>query len=433
MGYTVGKLAKRFGLSRSTLLYYERAGLLIPSERSKADYRLYSEEDARRLERICRFRDAGVPIKDIAAILSDTASSITDILEARLRDLGEEKKRLDFQQEVITRLIGSRQVLKQANIQDGASWRETLLASGLSEDAIRRWHAAFSASDHEGYLAFLKAVGLPPDEGELFETFSSAPHRVKRLNLMTKRFMEIFLETLTPLPLQTPGGREHTLRALSLVQELPKAPVIADIGCGHGEAALLLAKETGGHISALDNHPPFIDMLTNKVNEQGLNERITPILGDMTDLPFETESLDCIWCEGSIFIIGFDKALKQWRPLLKDGGYYCLSELVWLNDKRPQALNDYWKDVYSDMRTVRELRQAFTDNGFSVVGSFTLPASAWNAYYEPFKIRLQAQREKYEGDAEALAVLENFRAEIETYEKYGEYYGYEFFVTRKAD
>ena len=39
--HTAGKLARRYALSRSTLLYYHRIGLLVPSGRSAANYRVY--------------------------------------------------------------------------------------------------------------------------------------------------------------------------------------------------------------------------------------------------------------------------------------------------------------------------------------------------------------------------------------------------------
>ena len=68
--FTVSKLARRCGLSRSTLLYYERAGLLAPAARSGANYRSYSEKDLRRLEQICVYRRAGLKLADIRAILA---------------------------------------------------------------------------------------------------------------------------------------------------------------------------------------------------------------------------------------------------------------------------------------------------------------------------------------------------------------------------
>ena len=49
---TISQLARRFGLSRSTLLYYDSIGLLSPSARSDANYRLYSRNDIERMERV---------------------------------------------------------------------------------------------------------------------------------------------------------------------------------------------------------------------------------------------------------------------------------------------------------------------------------------------------------------------------------------------
>ena len=68
---TISALARRFGLSRSALLHYDRIGLLSPSGRSLAGYRCYSEADADRLRAIQTFRQAGVPLAGIRALLDD--------------------------------------------------------------------------------------------------------------------------------------------------------------------------------------------------------------------------------------------------------------------------------------------------------------------------------------------------------------------------
>ena len=53
---TISQLGRRFGLSRSTLLYYDSIGLLSPSLRSRANYRLYSRSDVERMELIDVYR-----------------------------------------------------------------------------------------------------------------------------------------------------------------------------------------------------------------------------------------------------------------------------------------------------------------------------------------------------------------------------------------
>ena len=74
--YTISQLAKRFSLSRSTLIYYDKAGLLKPSGRSHANYRVYSDRDIEKLERIALFRSAGVPLSTIAEIIDQDLDQV---------------------------------------------------------------------------------------------------------------------------------------------------------------------------------------------------------------------------------------------------------------------------------------------------------------------------------------------------------------------
>src|ERR1044071_7203705 len=84
--WSISKLARAFGLSRSTLLYYDRIGLLKPSGRTGAGYRHYSQKDFRRLQRICQFREAGLPLKDIARVLSSGGKPGVKLLDKRMRE-----------------------------------------------------------------------------------------------------------------------------------------------------------------------------------------------------------------------------------------------------------------------------------------------------------------------------------------------------------
>src|ERR1035438_9259146 len=66
---TVTKLARRCGVSRTALLYYESIGLMPRPQRSGGNYRCYGEADLRRLHQIRAYREAGLKIDDIRAIL----------------------------------------------------------------------------------------------------------------------------------------------------------------------------------------------------------------------------------------------------------------------------------------------------------------------------------------------------------------------------
>ena len=66
----IRELARTAGLNPRTLRYYERIGLLAPSGRTPAGYRLYTARDARRLAFIRRAQALGLPLKAVAEILA---------------------------------------------------------------------------------------------------------------------------------------------------------------------------------------------------------------------------------------------------------------------------------------------------------------------------------------------------------------------------
>jgi DNA-binding transcriptional MerR regulator len=72
---TVGAVAAMSGVTVRTLHHYERIGLLAPSRRSDAGYRLYSDADCERLARILHYRELGFPLDAIASLLDDVDRS----------------------------------------------------------------------------------------------------------------------------------------------------------------------------------------------------------------------------------------------------------------------------------------------------------------------------------------------------------------------
>jgi MerR family transcriptional regulator, thiopeptide resistance regulator len=66
---TVGLVADRFRITVRTLHHYDEVGLLTPSERSDAGYRLYTESDLTRLQHIVVYRRLGFALEEIALLL----------------------------------------------------------------------------------------------------------------------------------------------------------------------------------------------------------------------------------------------------------------------------------------------------------------------------------------------------------------------------
>lgn len=170
---TIGKLARRFELSRSTLLYYDRIGLLKPSGRTPANYRVYTPGDLRRLEKIRLFRQAGLDLKTIAATLSASKSALADVLEQQVDRLNQKIQDLRRQQHLIVSLLKD---LHRENlplkVMDKQSWVRLLQSAGMDEEAMHTWHQAFEQLSPDAHRHFLESLGIPAEEVEAIRRWS---------------------------------------------------------------------------------------------------------------------------------------------------------------------------------------------------------------------------------------------------------------------
>lgn len=162
--FKITELARKFGLSRSTLLYYDHIGLLKPSGRSEVGYRLYSTKDRDRLATICSFRHAGLAIEDIRRVLSMEEDANGVVLQRRMRELGEEISTLQTQQHLLGKMLQIRSLDELPVKIDKQAWIEMLSAAGMDEAAMKRWHTEFEHRAPEAHHQFLLALGISEDE-----------------------------------------------------------------------------------------------------------------------------------------------------------------------------------------------------------------------------------------------------------------------------
>lgn len=93
--YSVKKLAKLAGVSVRTLHLYDKMGLLKPSVRTEARYRLYGEKELLRLQQILFYRELDFPLKDIGVILDDPDFDLVQALEGHKKALIARKERIN--------------------------------------------------------------------------------------------------------------------------------------------------------------------------------------------------------------------------------------------------------------------------------------------------------------------------------------------------
>lgn len=164
---TISSLAKASGLARSTLLYYHRLGLLKPSGRSRAGYRLYAPADVERLETICMYRQIGIPLGEIRRLLNTTGSTVArEILIRRLRKLDCEIADSRRQQRTIVELLKQKQLQQGEDMLNKERWVEIMRAAGLTDEDMRNWHSQFEKMEPEAHREFLESLGIESEEIE---------------------------------------------------------------------------------------------------------------------------------------------------------------------------------------------------------------------------------------------------------------------------
>lgn len=82
---TISQVARRGGVNIQTVRYYERQGLLTPTSRTKAAYRIFSADSVRRIRFIKRSQDLGFSLKEIQDLLSLRLDAQTTQAEVRKR------------------------------------------------------------------------------------------------------------------------------------------------------------------------------------------------------------------------------------------------------------------------------------------------------------------------------------------------------------
>jgi MerR family transcriptional regulator, thiopeptide resistance regulator len=93
--YRVNEFAEKTGVTVRTLHHYDRLGLLRPSGRTDAGYRLYGERDFARLQQIVTLKFIGIPLKQIKELLDRGDLDLAGTLRLQRRLLEEKRLQVD--------------------------------------------------------------------------------------------------------------------------------------------------------------------------------------------------------------------------------------------------------------------------------------------------------------------------------------------------
>jgi len=189
---------------------------------------------------------------------------------------------------------------------------------------------------------------------------------------------------------------KYTRKAFRMLPEMDK-PRILDVGCGSGVGTMELARLSNGEIIGLDIDQSVLDRLTRKIEKADLSDRVKTLNCSILDMEFPDESFDIIWSEGSIFVIGFERGLQEWRRFLKPGGFMV---------------------IHDEKGNVKEKLEQISGCGYELLGYFILDIDTWwTEYFAPLEKLVNETRTLYSENRQVPEALHQAQREIDMFRK----------------
>jgi ubiquinone/menaquinone biosynthesis C-methylase UbiE len=203
---------------------------------------------------------------------------------------------------------------------------------------------------------------------------------------------------------------KYTRKAFRMLPKLNN-PRILDVGCGYGIPTIELARLSQGEVTGIDIDQPALDKLSRKIKEMGLTDRVQAVNCSILDMDFPDESFDIVWSEGSIYAIGFERGLREWKHLIKQNGYMV---------------------IHDEQGNVNEKLKQISDSGYELLGYFMLNEDIWrNEYFTPLKELVAESRTKNINDPNILEALLQAQTELDMFERNPERNSSVYFVMKK--
>ncbi|MBT8439362.1 MAG: class I SAM-dependent methyltransferase [Gammaproteobacteria bacterium] len=244
-----------------------------------------------------------------------------------------------------------------------------------------------------------------------------------------EKYIEALITLHSGLQRQGPGDPDFSDFIIEQLPELPPHPRIADIGCGAGAGALILAGRYQSKVKAVDLSKVFLNQMMQRARLEGLEDLIEPIECDMGKLDWEPGTIDLLWSEGAAYNISFEGALKAWRPLMAANGIAVISEMNYFSKDAPEIVAQYMKHAYPGIKTESENIELINSSGFKFLALHRLPSKAWwGNYYDPLREKIMALKDT--GDHVMRAVINEMGEEMKFFKAHQEDYGYTYYIMR---
>jgi ubiquinone/menaquinone biosynthesis C-methylase UbiE len=205
---------------------------------------------------------------------------------------------------------------------------------------------------------------------------------------------------------------KYTRKAFHMLPQIEK-PRVLDIGCGSGVPTLELARLGQGEVIGIDIDQHALDDFVKKITESGLSDRVKALHCSLISMVFPDESFDIIWSEGSIYAVGFEKGLGEWKRFLKPGGFMV---------------------VHDEQGNVKEKLEQISQNGYELLGYFLLSKETWwKEYFNPLEKLITEAETRHFNDPKVIEEIQQAQGELNMFKKNPEFNSSAYFVIKKGD
>lgn len=271
--YTTGEFARKAQVTIRTIRYYDKQGLLKPSRLCENGYRMYTDEDFLRLQKILSLKYLGFSLKEIANMtINDDGGDIRESLKLQI---GLVQRKIENMQQMEHALRSTVQIVEQTNRID---W-----------DKI------------------LNLIHLTDMEKRLVEQYKDGANLNIRIALHASYA----------------ANQQGWFPWLYEQLELQGADRILEVGCGNGELWKCAGREQlqGKYICLSDVSEGMIQDAKNNLDDKCFDFRVL----DCQELPFPAGEYQRVVANHVLFYAqNIDSALKEiGRVLTEDGIFYC--------------------------------------------------------------------------------------------------------------
>ena len=158
-GLTVGQAAALVGLSVRTLHHWDTVGLVRPTERTRAGYRVYTPDDIARIHRVLVYRELGLPLAEIGLLLDDPTVDAREHLRRQRAQLTDRISHLQTMVHAVDRMLAASRSGMRLTPQEqveifGTDWQPEWV-----QEAEDRW------GDTKQWAQYVERTGaLTPDD-----------------------------------------------------------------------------------------------------------------------------------------------------------------------------------------------------------------------------------------------------------------------------